>query len=89
MLGQLSSNQQAFDDDVVQALGGIEDERRVCLLLRVVHDLSYEEIAEITGLPEGTAMSHVHRAKSSLRKTLTSPATPSVSTANPKENRDE
>lgn len=82
--GQLSSNQQAFDDDVVDALGGIEDERRICLLLRVVHDLSYEEITEITGIPEGTAMSHVHRAKLSLRKVLKSP-----SPSSPKENCDE
>lgn len=88
--GQLACNQQAFDDDVVLALGGIEDERRVCLLLRVVHDLTYEEIAEITGIPEGTAMSHVHRAKSSLRKALKPPsASASESPSNTKENRDE
>jgi RNA polymerase sigma-70 factor (ECF subfamily) len=68
--GQLSKHQMDFDDEVCSALREIGDVARACLLLRVVHQLSYEEIAETLESPAGTAMSHVHRAKQSLRHQL-------------------
>jgi len=68
--GRLSKHQTDFDDEVCSALREIGDVARACLLLRVVHQLSYEEIAETLEIPPGTAMSHVHRAKQSLRHQL-------------------
>lgn len=68
--GELMPGQQAFDDRVTDAIQGLDADRRACLLLRIVQGLSYEEIAETVGIPAGTAMSHVHRAKASLRATL-------------------
>lgn len=68
----LSSYQQNFDDEMMRALSLIHPDARCCLLLRVVHELSYREIAEQLGMPEGTAMSHVHRTKAQLRQYLTS-----------------
>jgi RNA polymerase sigma-70 factor (ECF subfamily) len=65
--GQLSSDQRAFDDDTVRALKILTEEARCCLLLKVVQQLSYDEIAELLGIPAGTAMSHVHRAKKTMR----------------------
>ncbi|MFZ4574309.1 MAG: RNA polymerase sigma factor, partial [Phycisphaerales bacterium] len=65
--GRLISDQDAFDDRVAHALAGIEETARCCLLLRVVRGLPYKEIAAILDVPEGTAMSHVHRARSQLR----------------------
>ncbi|WP_197527747.1 RNA polymerase sigma factor [Posidoniimonas polymericola] len=73
--GDLSPLQSAFDDHVLAALGELSEDARCCLLLRVVHQLSYSEISELTGLAEGTAMSHVHRGKRRLRELL-SLATP-------------
>lgn len=70
--GQLFSDQDDFDDEVVAAIKCLDPERRACLLLRSVHGLGYDEIAEIIGIPEGTAMSHVHRAKASMRQQLSS-----------------
>lgn len=68
--GELINEQIDFDDDLANAIKSLPAEKRVCLLLRVVHELSYQEIAEIVDLPEGTAMSHVHRAKAAMRKSL-------------------
>lgn len=61
---------QAFDAKVAAALDSLDEIPRLCLLLRTVGDLSYGHIAQIAGIPEGTAMSHVHRARRSLRERL-------------------
>jgi RNA polymerase sigma-70 factor (ECF subfamily) len=68
--GALKSGQVEFDDHVNEALNTLEETARACLLLRTVLDLSYREIAESLGIPEGTAMSHVHRARKSVRDRL-------------------
>ena len=39
---------------------------REVIVLRELHELGYREIAEITGVPIGTVMSRLHRARSSL-----------------------
>ncbi len=65
--GRLSTNQTAFDDETRRAPLNLGDVPRLCLLLRVVQQLSYDEIAETLGIPAGTVMSHVHRAKQSIR----------------------
>ena len=41
---------------------------REVLLLREVEDLSYKEIADVTGTPMGTVMSRLSRARLALRK---------------------
>jgi RNA polymerase sigma-70 factor (ECF subfamily) len=43
-------------------------EYREVLLLREVEDLAYKEIAEVTGMPIGTVMSRLSRARLGLRK---------------------
>jgi RNA polymerase sigma-70 factor (ECF subfamily) len=68
--GDLISGQSEFDDQVAHAIHQLAPEQRACLLLRTIHNLNYEEIADIVGVPKGTAMSHVHRGKSAMRKTL-------------------
>ncbi|MEM6334001.1 MAG: RNA polymerase sigma factor [Planctomycetota bacterium] len=67
----MSGEQLAFDDAVVAALGRLEPTARACLLLKTVHGHSYAEIGGMLGVPEGTAMSHVHRARKRMRETLT------------------
>lgn len=68
--GSVPEGQSEFDDRVVRALQTLPDIARSCLLLRSVEGLSYREIAQLLSLPEGTAMSHVHRARISMRKAL-------------------
>lgn len=63
-------SQQEFDDDMLQALTTLHEEARCCLLLRIIQELSYAEIAAMMGIPEGTAMSHVHRSKNQIRERL-------------------
>jgi RNA polymerase sigma-70 factor (ECF subfamily) len=44
---------------------------REVLVLRELEDLSYKQIAEVTGLPVGTVMSSLSRARERLRQSLT------------------
>jgi RNA polymerase sigma-70 factor (ECF subfamily) len=53
---------------VQQAIADIDETFRECLILRDVEELSYDEIAEITGLPEGTVKSRIFRARAILRE---------------------
>jgi RNA polymerase sigma-70 factor, ECF subfamily len=51
-----------------QLMEQLPAEYREVLLLREVEDLSYKEIAEVTGVPIGTVMSRLSRARLSLRR---------------------
>ena len=41
---------------------------REAIVLRELQELGYREIAEVTGVPIGTVMSRLHRARSALRR---------------------
>lgn len=60
------------DGDVLKALDELDETPRTCLLLRIVREMSYRDIATVLDIPEGTAMSHVHRARKTLRSRLAS-----------------
>ena len=68
--GQVLPLQTNFDDDVLRALQLLTDQARACLLLRVVEGMSYDEISNLLGIPTGTAMNLVFRAKNKLREQL-------------------
>lgn len=61
-----------FNQAVVEAMRDLEETARTCLLLRIVCDMSYREISAALDIPEGTAMSHVHRSRKALRERLAS-----------------
>ena len=67
---KLAETQAVFDDDVLFALKQLSEDARVCLLLRTVEQLSYKEISELMSIPEGTALSLVHRSRKKLRELL-------------------
>lgn len=50
-------------DQLIEALSA---PLRETIVLRELHELGYREIAEVTGVPIGTVMSRLHRARSSL-----------------------
>ncbi len=68
--GKLSETQRLFDDRMMQALGEVGEAARACLLLRTLQGMDYAEISRLLGIPQGTAMSHVHRAREFLRGRL-------------------
>ena len=54
----------------VRALAALAETARAALLLRTVLELDYATIARLLDIPEGTAMSHVHRSREALRRAL-------------------
>jgi RNA polymerase sigma-70 factor (ECF subfamily) len=49
-----------------EALAALPVELRECLVLRELEELSYKEVAHITGVPIGTVMSRLWRARQAL-----------------------
>lgn len=58
------------DKFVQETLKQIPDEFREVVVLRDIQQLSYEEIAEITGLPMGTVKSRINRGRTKLQQLL-------------------
>ena len=63
--------QTGLSEEIQQALAELPDEFRVPVVLCDVSDLSYEQIAESTGVPIGTVRSRIHRGRRMLRASLT------------------
>lgn len=53
-----------------EAIGGLSEDERVCILLFYMEDRSIAEISNITDMPTGTVKSHLARARSRLRTKL-------------------
>ncbi|MBS0247023.1 MAG: sigma-70 family RNA polymerase sigma factor [Proteobacteria bacterium] len=56
--------------DIERALATLVDEQRQALLLVVLEGLSYREVADIQGVPIGTVMSRLARARQQLKTFL-------------------
>jgi RNA polymerase sigma-70 factor (ECF subfamily) len=56
------------DKLVQQAIANLDDDQRLLVEHRDVQELSYQEIEEITGLPEGTIKSRLHRARMAIKE---------------------
>jgi RNA polymerase sigma-70 factor (ECF subfamily) len=59
--------------DVRRAIAALPDDQRAVLLLVTVEGVAYREAAEILGLPMGTVMSRLARARIALGKALEAP----------------
>jgi RNA polymerase sigma-70 factor (ECF subfamily) len=62
--------QQETAGRVWQALDDLPFDQRTAIVLREIHGLSYEEIADSLGVAVGTIKSRLARARSTLRSTL-------------------
>ena len=56
--------------EIEQALGRLQPDQREILLMVTLEGLSYREVATVLGIPEGTVMSRLARARERLRRTL-------------------
>ena len=56
--------------DIERALGELVEDQRTALLLVVLEGLSYRDVAEIQGVPIGTVMSRVARARLQIKAYL-------------------
>jgi RNA polymerase sigma-70 factor, ECF subfamily len=76
----VTSGETAGPDQVLQghqlerimkrSIQELDADFREVLILRDIEDLPYEEIVEITGLPEGTVKSRIHRARAMLKQRI-------------------
>jgi RNA polymerase sigma-70 factor (ECF subfamily) len=56
------------------ALGELDEAHRIAIELRYMAEKSYDEIAEVMGVPVGTVKTYVHRGKIEMKRILSRPA---------------
>ncbi len=61
---------QQLREEVWRALAKLPAEKREIIVLRDFHDLAYNDIAQVLGIPIGTVMSRLHGARRQLRARL-------------------
>jgi RNA polymerase sigma-70 factor (ECF subfamily) len=61
---------EAGGRDIQRALATLVDDQRTALLLVVLEGLSYREVAEVQGVPIGTVMSRLARARMQIKSYL-------------------
>lgn len=78
-------NATALEIDLQRCLLQLPEEQRTVLLLVSMEDMSYEQVARVTGSPLGTVMSRLSRARSRLQQLLDAPAITPVTSVAPTE----
>jgi RNA polymerase sigma-70 factor (ECF subfamily) len=63
-------NDSELSDIINQAIEKIPDKYRTSFVLREINQLSYEEIAAVTGLKLGTVRSRINRARNCFRQII-------------------
>ena len=63
--------------DLQRCLMQLPEEQRAVLLLVTLEDLSYAEVAKVLGIPAGTVMSRLSRARVRLQELMDGAAAPS------------
>lgn len=53
---------------IKRAIGELPEDQRELVVLRDIENMTYDEIQDVTGLPEGTVKSRLHRARLSLHR---------------------
>jgi RNA polymerase sigma factor (sigma-70 family) len=71
-----TQEQKLMYRDVMTKLSRLPEDQRAVLLLVAVEDLSYADAAKVLGIPIGTVMSRLSRARERLQQELDGIATP-------------
>jgi RNA polymerase sigma-70 factor (ECF subfamily) len=69
--------------DLQRCLLRLPPEQREVLLLVTLEDMSYAEVAKVVGVPTGTVMSRLSRARERMRSLMDAPASPSATSIAP------
>ena len=56
--------------DLANALAGLPADLRIVVLMIDAHGYSYDEVADVVGIPAGTVASRLNRARAALRPAL-------------------
>ena len=52
-------------------MADLSEEQRQVMVMKDVLSLSYEDIAEVLGMPVGTVKCHAHRGRARMRRSMT------------------
>ncbi len=63
----------SFAIDLQRCLLRLPEEQRMVMLLVTMEEMSYDEVAKVTGVPVGTVMSRLSRARGRMRELLDEP----------------
>lgn len=74
---------------IARAMGRLPDRHYQLLVLRELKSLSYREIADVMGVPIGTVMSRLSRAREALRDALDTELTPPGVSSKPSRQEEE
>jgi RNA polymerase sigma-70 factor (ECF subfamily) len=66
----VTSGSESGSRDIARALDELAEDQRAALLLVVLEGLTYREVAEIQGVPIGTVMSRLARARAQVKAFL-------------------
>lgn len=65
-------DRRLLKDEIQLAIRQLREEQRAAIVLRYMHDFSYQEIAEAMDWPLNTVKSHLFRARQTLKELLSS-----------------
>ena len=65
-----ASGSESGARDIERALASLVEDQRHALLLVVLEGLSYREVADVQGVPIGTVMSRLARARAQIKNFL-------------------
>ena len=66
----LAVSKQQLENDIKKAMGTLSERQRNIFQLKIFHEMSIPEIAQITNLAEGTVKTHLFRATQGIQKKL-------------------
>lgn len=67
---EAAMHQRQLRDELEAGMQRLDENQRLALELRYMGERSYEEIAEIMGVPLGTVKTYIHRGKAELKKVM-------------------
>lgn len=78
---QAPPSTHALAIDLQRCLLRLPMEQRAVLMLVVLEDMTYAEVAKVTGVPLGTVMSRLSRARDRMRELMDEPRDPAARSA--------